>query len=63
MAGLVAMQTLWAGPWMIKVAGYTRCRPPPVFSGSTVAMLGAPFWAWGLVNPWLARRGLHALIA
>jgi hypothetical protein len=24
-----------------------------------VAMLGT-FWAWGLANPWLARRGLHA---
>ena len=21
--GLVAIQTLWAGPWMVKVAGYT----------------------------------------
>lgn len=57
--GLVAMQTLWAAPWMIKVAGYSPLQAAKGLFWINVAMLGT-FWAWGLVNPWLARRGFHA---
>lgn len=57
--GLVAMQTLWATPWMIKVAGYSPLEAAKGLFWINVAML-CTFWAWGMVNPWLARRGLHA---
>jgi MFS family permease len=57
--GLVAMQTLWAGPWMVKVAGYTSLEAASGLFWINVAMLFT-FWAWGFVNPWLTRSGLHA---
>lgn len=57
--GLVAMQTLWATPWMIKVAGYTALEAASGLFWINVAMLGT-FWAWGMMSPWLARRGWQA---
>lgn len=57
--GLVAMQTLWAAPWMIKVAGYSALQAASGLFWINVAML-CTFWAWGLANPWLTRRGFHA---
>jgi MFS family permease len=54
--GLVAMQTLWAGPWMTKVAGYTPAQAASGLFWLNVAMLLA-YWLWGLANPWLARNG------
>ena len=57
--GLVAMQTLWATPWMIKVAGYTAMEAASGLFWINVAMLGT-FWTWGMTSPWLARRGWQA---
>lgn len=54
--GLVAIQTLWAAPWMVKVAGYSPLQAATGLFWINVAML-VTFWAWGLVNPWLTRRG------
>jgi len=56
--GMVAVQTLWAGPWMVKVAGYTPQESAAGLFGINLAMLST-FWLWGLVNPHLARRGLR----
>ncbi len=57
--GLVAMQTLWATPWMIKVAGYSALQAASGLFWINISMLCA-FWVWGLVNPWLTRHGLNA---
>lgn len=57
--GLVAMQTLWAAPWMVRVAGYTPVEAANGLFWINVAMLGT-YWLWGLANPWLARRGYSA---
>ena len=57
--GLVAVQTLWAGPWMVKVAGYTALESATGLFYINAAML-VTFWGWGLLNPWLARRGWSA---
>lgn len=57
--GMVAIQTLWAIPWMIRVAGYTPVQAATGLFWLNVAMLLA-FWSWGLLNPWLARRGFSA---
>lgn len=57
--GLVAVQTLWAGPWMIHVAGYTPLEAATGLFYINAAML-VTFWSWGMVNPWLARQGWDA---
>jgi predicted MFS family arabinose efflux permease len=55
--GMVAVQTLWAGPWMVKVAGYSASQAAAGLFGINLSMLSA-FWFWGVINPHLARRGL-----
>lgn len=57
--GLVAVQTLWAGPWMIRVAGYTPLEAATGLFYINASML-VTFWSWGMVNPWLARHGWNA---
>jgi predicted MFS family arabinose efflux permease len=57
--GMVAVQTLWAGPWMVQVAGYTPQRAAFGLFAINLCMLVC-FWFWGLVNPRLARRGVPA---
>jgi predicted MFS family arabinose efflux permease len=55
--GMIAVQSLWAGPWMARVAGYT---PDAAAHGLFVINLSmlVTFWCWGMVNPWLQRRGI-----
>jgi len=55
--GMIAMQTLWAGPWMVRVAGYAPLEAAGGLFIINLSML-ATFWSWGMLNPWLARRGL-----
>ncbi len=57
--GLVAVQTLWAGPWMVKVAGYSALQSATGLFWINACML-VTFWSWGLLNPYLARRGWRA---
>lgn len=57
--GMIAMQTLWAGPWMIKVAGYTPVEAATGLFGINVTML-VVFWLWGLLTPKLFARGITA---
>ncbi len=57
--GMVAMQTLWAGPWMVKVAGFSALQAATGLFGINVTML-CTFWAWGMLSPWLFKRGLSA---
>ncbi|HEX5737278.1 MAG TPA: MFS transporter [Hydrogenophaga sp.] len=55
--GMVAVQTLWAGPWMVNVAGYSAQQAAAGLFGINLSML-TTFWLWGVINPRLARRGL-----
>ncbi len=55
--GMIAIQTLWAGPWMVRVAGYEPLAAAGGLFVINMSMLFT-FWAWGLVNPWLVRRGI-----
>lgn len=57
--GLLAVQTLWAAPWMEKIAGFSPLQAATGLFWINVAML-CTFWTWGMVGPLLARRGLHA---
>ena len=54
--GLLAIQTLWAGPWMVKVSGNTPLEAAAGLFYINAAML-MTFWIWGMVNPALARNG------
>ncbi len=56
--GMVAIQTLWAVPWMTRVADYTPVQAATSLFWINVAML-ATFWSWGLLIPRLTRRGVH----
>jgi predicted MFS family arabinose efflux permease len=55
--GMVAIQTLWAGPWMTQVAGWTASEAAYGLFLINLAML-VTFWLWGLITPGLARRGI-----
>ena len=57
--GMVAIQTLWAGPWMTQVAGWTPLASATGLFVINLSML-VSFWLWGWVTPGLARRGIHA---
>ncbi len=57
--GLIAMQTLWVVPWMIKVGAHTPLQAASGLFWINVAML-CTFLTWGMLNPWLTRRGFGA---
>ena len=57
--GLIAIQTLWAGPWMLKVAGYTPLESATGLFYINACMLVA-FWGWGMLAPRLITRGWSA---
>lgn len=54
---LVALQTLWAGPWLTGVAGYTSLQAATGLFWLNLTML-VVFWFWGVVHPRLANAGL-----
>lgn len=58
--GMVAVQTLWAGPWMVRVAGYTPLESATGLFCINASML-VTFWGWGMLNPLLVRRGWSAV--
>lgn len=55
--GMIAIQSLWAGPWLVRVAGQQPADAAQGLFLINVCMLGT-FWSWGMVNPWLQRRGM-----
>ena len=57
--GMVAVQTLWAGPWLVRVAGQTPLASATGLFCINASML-VTFWGWGLAMPWLARCGWPA---
>ncbi|MCG2595866.1 MFS transporter [Ramlibacter sp. XY19] len=56
--GMISVQSLWAGPWLVRVAGYEPLAAAGGLFTINLCMLGA-FWSWGMVNPWLQRNGFH----
>ncbi len=57
--GLIAVQALWAGPWLTRVAGYSPLGAAQGLLVVNLSMLCA-FAAWGALMPRLAARGLDA---
>jgi predicted MFS family arabinose efflux permease len=57
--GLIAVQTLWAGPWLTRVAGFTPEQSAAGLFAINLSMLFA-FMAWGALMPRLVQRGWSA---
>ena len=57
--GLLAIQSLWAGPWMVRVCGWSPAQAAQGLFAINLAMLLA-FMAWGAVLPRLYARGATA---
>jgi MFS family permease len=55
--GMIAIQSLWAGPWLVRVGGQEPADAARGLFLINCCML-ATFWSWGLLNPWLQRRGI-----
>lgn len=55
---LLAVQTLWAVPWMMRVGDYSATQAATGLFGINLCMLTA-FWLWGLLLPRLTRRGVE----
>ena len=62
--GLIAIQSLWSGPWLVQVCGWTPNESSQGLFAINVSML-LSFMAWGSVVPHLYRHGwtAHSLIA
>ena len=58
--GLMAIQTLWAGPWMIRVAGYTPLESATGLFWINITML-ISFFLWGYFLPRITSLGFSAL--
>ena len=58
--GLMAIQTLWAGPWMIRVAGYTPIESATGLFWINITMLFS-FFVWGYFLPKINDKGFSAL--
>lgn len=55
--GMVAIQSLWAGPWLTRVAGATPLQAATGLFWLNLGML-LTFWGWGLLLPRMAARGI-----
>ena len=56
---LVALQTLWVGPWLTEVTGRSAQEAAAGLFAINLTMLFV-FWGWGLVNPRLHAIGFSA---
>ena len=55
--GLIAVQSLWAGPWLTVVGGRTPAEAAGGLFAINLSML-LTFLSWGVVMPRLAARGV-----
>jgi predicted MFS family arabinose efflux permease len=57
--GMIAVQSLWAGPWLTRVTGLAPAAAAEGLFGINLAMLAA-FFSWGWLMPRLVRKGFDA---
>jgi predicted MFS family arabinose efflux permease len=57
--GMIAVQSLWAGPWLTRVAGQSPAMAAQGLFAINLSMLVA-FLSWGLLMPRLVHRGFDA---
>ena len=58
--GMIAIQTLWAGPWMVRVAGYNPLESATGLFWINTTMLIA-FFVWGYILPKITKSGLETM--
>ena len=58
--GVMAIQTLWAGPWMLNVTGYNALQSATGLLGINVTMLLA-YFIWGYILPKISKIGLNTM--
>jgi len=58
--GMVAIQTLWAGPWMVRVAGYSPLESATGLFWINTTMLVA-FFVFGYILPKITKLGLESM--
>jgi len=58
--GIIAIQTLWAGPWMVRVAGYEPLESATGLFWINSTMLVA-FFVWGYFLPKISKYGLETM--
>jgi len=58
--GMVAIQTLWAGPWMVRVAGYNPLESATGLFWINVTMLLA-FFIFGYILPKITKLGFESI--
>ena len=58
--GMIAVQTLWAGPWMVRVSGYDPLESATGLFWINTTMLIA-FLTWGYFLPKFRKYGLEAV--
>ena len=52
-----AIQTLWAGPWMTNVSGFTATQAALNLFWLNLSML-VTFFIWGFINPYFYKKGI-----
>ena len=58
--GIMAVQTLWAGPWMIRVAGYDPLESATGLFWINMTML-ITFFVWGYILPKINNLGIGTM--
>tara|TARA_B100000029_G_scaffold104554_1_gene95097 strand:+ start:1874 stop:3085 length:1212 start_codon:yes stop_codon:yes gene_type:complete len=58
--GIMAVQTLWAGPWMIRVSGYSPMESATGLFWINATMLIA-FFIWGYILPKITKFGINSM--
>ena len=58
--GIMAIQTLWAGPWMLNVTGYNALQSATGLFSINVIMLIA-YFIWGYILPKISEIGLNTM--
>ena len=58
--GMIAIQTLWAGPWMVRVAGYNPLESATGLFWINTTML-ITFFVWGYILPKITKLGLETI--
>ena len=58
--GMVAIQTLWAGPWMVRVSGYTPLESATGLFWINITMLIA-FFIFGYILPKITKLGFKTM--
>ena len=58
--GMMAIQTLWAGPWMLNVSGYNDLQSATGLFAINITMLFA-YFVWGYILPKISEIGISTL--